>query len=837
MFYTYVDRIGNRIFHRYSSDDGKRVNEVISSTPLELFIKSRRKTTHKSLFGDKLAKVDFSNISEMTEFVSSYSKVTDVFGQTEPAYQFISNTYPGVIKFDPIQIVVLNFDIEVISDIGFPDPRKAVHPITSITLKVMKGSDEYISFGYGDFNPRPGSQYYKCVDEKELLLRFISTWNRISPDAITGWNINGFDIPYCVNRIGKILGVEYIAQLSPFSKSMKEPVQEIKLAGINTGYKFLGITTLDYLELYKKYSYKNVEKYSLDFIAHLELGEKKVDYKEYGSLGNLFRQNFQLAMEYNVHDVELVEWLDDKLNFIFLAYTLAYIGKIRIHEIFGSVRFWDNYIYNALKDQGIVIPPTKHSGGKQIKGAFVKEPIPGLYKWIISFDLTSLYPSIIMSLNMSPETVRESATGDHVDEMIEMKRDNRTIVEKNYTIAANGAMFSKEEKGIMPVLVADMFKKRKDYKNRMLQAKKELEVLKEVESDLIEKKKEIATFDALQQAFKIALNSLYGAMANEFFRYYSSDISEGITLTGQLIIQFISKRINEFLNVELKTNGVDYVIAGDTDSIFITLDTLVQKVKLGKDKDKTITFLDKVAKEKLESFIASQYKELGEYLNLFENKLHMKREKLADAGIWRAKKNYIIQVYDNEGVRYNEPKISTVGVETSRSSSPEIVKMALKLCYKYMLNDQLGDLRNWEAEFRKSFFNADVELISFPRGISDLEKWKVSPDSWAWKLGAPIHVKAALSYNKLLVDTGLNLKMPLIRNGDKIKFIALKTANPIHNNAIAFFDSIPDEFGLDPYIDREAQYTNTFLNPLDSFLNIIGWQLKQKNTLDSLFGV
>jgi len=162
--------------------------------------------------------------------------------------------------------------------------------------------------------------------------------------------------------------------------------------------------------------------------------------------------------------------------------------------------------------------------------------------------------------------------------------------------------------------------------------------------------------------------------------------------------------------------------------------------------------------------------------------------------------------------------------------------MALKLCYKFMLNDQVEDLRRWEAEFRKSFFNADVELISFPRGVSDLEKWRVTESGWEWKTGAPIHVKAALSYNKLLVETGLNRSMPLIRNGDKIKFISLKPANPIHNNAIAFFDSIPDEFKLDSYIDREAQYANTFLGPLDSFLNLIGWELKPRNTLDSLFG-
>jgi DNA polymerase elongation subunit (family B) len=351
-----------------------------------------------------------------------------------------------------------------------------------------------------------------------------------------------------------------------------------------------------------------------------------------------------------------------------------------------------------------------------------------------------------------------------------------------------------------------------------------------------EKKNREATYEAMQMALKITLNSLYGAQANEHFRYYSTDIAEGITLTGQFTIRYISNVLNEFLNKKLKTDGVDYVVANDTDSAYIRLDTLVEKI-VPKDTpiQKIVDFLDKFVSTVLEPLIAEKFEALAAYMNTPENKMHMKREAIADRAIWRAKKNYILQVYDNEGVRYNEPKLKTVGIETARSSTPELVRKALEKSLLILLNEDEGDLHTFVKEFRETFMNAPVEDIAFPRGVTDLDKWVDPTGRESWKLGAPVHVKASLVYNERLRTTGLIKKYPVIKNGDKIKFVYLKQPNPVRNNAIAFTDVFPPEFEMDEYIDRELQFEKTFLEPLRSFTDIIGWQTEKVNTLMDFF--
>jgi DNA polymerase elongation subunit (family B) len=351
-----------------------------------------------------------------------------------------------------------------------------------------------------------------------------------------------------------------------------------------------------------------------------------------------------------------------------------------------------------------------------------------------------------------------------------------------------------------------------------------------------EKKNKEATYEAMQMALKIALNSLYGAQANQHFRYYSTDIAEGITLTGQLTIQYISNALNEFLNNKLKTEGVDYVIANDTDSAYIRLDALVDKV-VPKDTptQKVVDFLDKFVSSVLEPLIAEKFEALAVYVNALENKMHMKREAIADRGIWRAKKNYILQVYDNEGVRYNEPHLKTVGVETARSSTPEIVRKALEECLIILLNKNESDIHAYVKNFRSKFMAAPVEDIAFPRGVSELDKWIDPSGREMWKNGAPIHVKASLVYNERLRATGLNKRFPFIKNGDKIKFVYLKNPNPVRNNAIAFTDFLHSEFQLDKYIDRELQFEKSFLEPLRSFTSIMGWHTEKVNTLTDFF--
>jgi DNA polymerase elongation subunit (family B) len=282
-----------------------------------------------------------------------------------------------------------------------------------------------------------------------------------------------------VNRITNVLGENVAAKLSPFHPYTSRVFNEIEIQGEQKSYRILGITVYDYLELYKKFSPRKLERYSLDFVAHVELGERKINYSEYGNLMDLYETNYDLFMDYNIHDVRLVENIDKKLNFMFSALTMAYMGHVRLHEIFSQVRLWDTMLYNELRAEGVQIPPQVRRGNVDgIEGAFVKDPIPGLYKWVVSFDLTSLYPSIIMQYNLSAETAVEPAVGNLVSKMVDMSYETSRLKDENLTMTANGATFTRDFKGVMPRLVEKMFSGRKKYKNMMLETRKDLESIK-----------------------------------------------------------------------------------------------------------------------------------------------------------------------------------------------------------------------------------------------------------------------------------------------------------------------------------------------------------------------
>lgn len=349
-----------------------------------------------------------------------------------------------------------------------------------------------------------------------------------------------------------------------------------------------------------------------------------------------------------------------------------------------------------------------------------------------------------------------------------------------------------------------------------------------------EKVAEEARYDAMQMAFKIALNSLYGAQANKHFRYYNTNIAEGITLTGQCVIRYISNCLNDYMNDLLKTSGVDYVCANDTDSAYVVFNDFVKKLcPVDLPAQKKVDFLDKFIKKYVEPFIAEKFVVLSDYLNLKENRLHMKREAIADKAIWRGKKNYIMQVYDNEGVRYATPKMKMMGIETARSSTPKLVKGALTEGYKIILNGTQAQMIEHVANFKRTFMTSPLAEIAFPRGVTDMDKWM--DKNTIWKLSTPIHVKASLMHNVLLKKHKLGNKFPAIRNGDKIKFIYLKEPNPSMCNAIAFIDALQTEFGLDEYVDKELQYEKAFHLPLKSFSTLVGMDTNKVVRLDSFF--
>lgn len=846
-FYIYAEQVGNRIFHRYVDDQGKIKNEVVKSFPIELYVKTNRdKVDATGLMGEKLGKVEFEDIVEASGFVREYKDAQEIYGQTFFLYQFLSKTYPGTIEFDITQIPIMFLDLECAYDeSGFPHPSRASQEILSIACKV-NGDHPYVVFGSKPCNVS-GIEYVECRDEEDLLRQFQQYWIKVNPAIVSGYNCIQFDLPYIINRSTNVMGEDFTKKYSCFHKNLDKCIQHYEINEKNSGVKVVGTTAIDFMELYKQFSSgPKLESYRLEVVAQQELGAGKVDYSEYDGLMGLYRDNYDLFITYNKMDTELVELMEKKLNFIFLALTMGYLGKVRFDDIYSQVRFWDTYIYNGLQSKNIQIPPTKHKPHQDIVGAFVKESVPGLYEWVVTMDLVSLYPSIIRTFNLSPETLVSEWSNDvsEVDEYIRMEKDLSFAKKKNVTVLANGSTYTREKQGIFTELVTDMFKKRKDYQGKKKAALRELETIdaeianKGMTDELAERNRhlqsQVATFDTQQLAFKRSLASLYGATANQYFRYNNRSIAEGITITGQLIIRFISERLNKKLNKMFKTENVDYAVGNDTDSCFITLKTLVDKMFPEKaDTNKIINFLDKFVKTHISPFIADEYEQLAEYMNAYENCLTMNREVIADRGLFRGKKNYILQVWDKEGFRYAEPKLKMMGIETAKSSTPNIVRGSLEKAIKILLNKPEDDLYIFVAEFKKQFWQAPVSEIAFPRGISDLDKY--SDENGNPKKGCPIHVRGALSYNNLLRKYKLTGTHPLIHNGNKIKFLYLKKENPSRQHVIAFFDELPKEFNLETYVDRDLQYDKTFLDPLKSFTDIINWKTEETMSLDSFF--
>ena len=796
-----------------------------------LFVSSNKETQYKTLDGQYVAKVKPGTVRETKEFIRQYEFVDNfqVFGNERFIYQYISDKYPqDEVKFDISKIRLYTMDIETKSENGFPDVESADQEMLLISMQNYN-TKEIITWGQGPFKLKQGNHYYKQFNnEFDLLNDFISWWMKNTPDIVTGWNIQMFDIPYLAKRLYRVLGDKVARRLSPWGLCSPK---ELYIKGRrHIVYDIGGITQLDYLDLYKKFTYTNRESYRLDYIAQVELGQKKLDHSEYDTFKDFYTNGWQKFVEYNIIDVELVDRLEDKMKLIELALTMAYDAKVNYNDVFYQVRMWDNIIYNYLKKRNIVIPP-KLSEQKDEKyaGAYVKEPKPGKYDWVVSFDLNSLYPHLIMQYNISPETLRDErhptvSVKDILEKNLtfEMHKDN--------SVCANGAMYRKDKRGFLPELMEKMYNERVIFKKRMLEAKQEYE--KNPTDNLV---KEIARCNNIQMAKKISLNSAYGAIGNQYFRYYQLANAEAITLSGQVSIRWIEQKMNSFLNKILKTEKKDYVIASDTDSIYLHIGHLVDVIYKDKEKDSEsiVSFIDTICEKTLEPFIDQSYKELAEYVNAYDQKMFMKRENIADRGIWTAKKRYILNVWNSEGVQYHEPKLKMMGIEAVKSSTPAPCREMIKDALKLMMNGTEDDVIQFIENSRKEFRKLPPEEIAFPRSVSDVTKYKSS--NMIYMKGTPIHVRGALLFNHYIKKHNLTNKYSLIGNWEKIKFCYLKKPNKIHENVISFIQDFPKELQLDKYVDHDLQFEKSFIEPLRIILDSIGWKVEKTANLESFF--
>jgi len=795
------------------------------------YVPSKKESKWKTLDGENVEPIKPGKISDCKEFVEKYKDVQGfaIYGNDRYVAQYISDKYPeDEIKFDISKIGLYTIDIEVAAEEGFPDIHNVAEELLAITLQ--DAATKHITcFASRPFNnTRKDVTFVLCEDEYNLIDRFLEWWQQVSPDVITGWNCELYDIPYIVRRIERLMGEKVVRKLSPWGNVRQREIQMHGRPQITC--ELAGISVIDYLDLYKKFTYTNQESYRLDHIAFVELGQRKLDHSEFDTFKDFYTGNWQKFIEYNIIDVELVDRLEDKMKLIELALTMAYDAKVNYNDVFFQVRTWDAIIYNYLKRKNIVIPPKERSEkDSQYAGAYVKEPIPGKYDWVVSFDLNSLYPHLIMQYNISPETLQDTR---HPTTTVNKILNEELTFEmyKDYAVCANGAMYRKDVKGFLPELMEKMYGDRVIFKKKMLAAKQQYE---KTPTKALEK--EIARCNNIQMAKKISLNSAYGAIGNQYFRYFKLANAEAITLSGQVSIRWIENRMNKRLNKILKTENVDYVIASDTDSIYLNLGPFVDWVF--KDREKTpeviVDFLNKVCEVEFEPYIESSYQALADYVNAYDQKMQMKRENIADRGIWTAKKRYILNVWDSEGVRYAEPKLKIMGIEAVKSSTPAPCRQMIKDGLKLVMSGTEDEVIKFIEDSRKDFQKLPPEEVAFPRSVSSVDKYKGSNTIYA--KGTPMHVRGSLLYNFYIKERGLEKKYALINNGEKIKFCYLKNPNPTRENVISFIQDFPKELDLTRFVDYEMQFNKAFLDPLKVILDAIGWSVEKKVSLDSFF--
>lgn len=820
-FYTNVTTRGNDVLIRGINKDGQRFNDRIHWSPT-LYTRSFLESDITTVLGEPVEPISFDDMKSARDWQKKMGD--DVYGGIPFKYAYITERYPETIEFDPTKVKIQYIDIECSTEHGFPDTENPLAEITAITVSDGK---RYFVFGNGKYKKHRDDVIYKDFgSEKELVRAYLKFTAGSQPDVITGWNSKFFDMPYLVARSRKINLNKEVSKISPWGV-VKESKEEFRGREYPT-VEILGISQVDYMQNYWFNVKKVRENYKLDTIANVELGEKKLDYSEYESLLSLYKDDYQKFIEYNIKDVELVVRLEEKLRLLEMVFTLSYDAKVNYEDTFLQARTWDVILYNSLLKDNMVIPPKKQSNFKgKYAGAYVKQPQVGAHKWVVSFDLTSLYPSMMRQWNMSPDTiVGMYKDANMVDEILDGEGIPDFLRDENQCLAANGALFDNKVEGVISKTLTRMFQDRVEYKKLAKKYEKMYE-----ETNDPEHQKLANRYGNLQLIKKIQLNSCYGAVGNRYFRFFDLRIAEAVTRSGQLVIRWAEKKVNEYLNYMNSTKDVDYVIASDTDSLYINMDKWVENL-IGTEFDTDIIVgeLDEACDKHIQPLMDKIYEELRELLNCKEQLMHMDREAIADRAIWVAGKNYILNVWDMEGVRYHEPKLKIMGISAIKSSTPEFCRKRIKRCIEILLRGNENELIDYVEETKSLFFDLPNEEIMSPRGVNGLDKYH-DPELIYTK-GTPLQVRGSLLFNNKLKNSKLDRKYETIQSGDKIKYCYLKMPNPLQDDVIAIKNILPREFGLDDYLDKEKQFQKTFKDGLEPIVEPIGWQMERISSLE-----
>lgn len=862
-FYVQSTQRGGNILLTWVDDNGVTRYDKITDYQPTLYTPSATGDYVELITRKHLSAIQYKTIKEANDAIYNSHGVAgaEILGNRKFELTYLKEKFGDSEDHDPDLIRGFIVDIECPAERGFPEPADAAWPINAVTIydTVTK---MYNVWGLGDYDVNENRMileengvdpdcvvYKKHTSEKALLMDIVSFWTKDYPAFVSGWNSTTFDIVYFINRLMN-LGIP-TSQLSPWKSKIS-----IREAFDDNGRDILkiripGIELLDFLDLYKKHRFKNRESYKLGFIVDIEGVGTKIDYSATADdLRTLHKKDWTTYINYNICDVANVKKLDDVLGYFATTFAIAYKAGINYEQTLSPVATWENIFYKEQINNKVVLPNKKDNIKEKFEGAYVKEPIPGKYRWVCSFDLNSLYPHNIMQWNISPETLTDVfVDGLNVDDMVHRKPFK--MPDGDLAVNPTGYCYRKDIVGLFPKHMMSLYSERKAIKREGLAfEQKEQDAIASGNNEDRDKYAKLAKLkDTAQLVRKILLNSLYGACGEKSFCLYDLRLARSITLAGQLAIRWVGRYVNESLNKAFGCD-IDWVIYTDTDSIYVNFESVVNFFKMSdKSREEIVDFIDKFCEEKVQPMIDRGYEDMREYMNCPMQKMVMAREVISDNSVFFSKKFYAMSVWNSEGVAYEEAYIKVMGINpVVKSSTPKVVRTASKEAVRIMLNGTEEEFQNHVKKFKGEFKKFKPEDIAFPRGINGVSKYLYRPDlsqirgldakkyhSYVKPVTVPIHSRAALVHNIAIMQYGIDVQ-PIIE-GDKMKFILLKKPNILDSDVVGFSDEIPKGFKLEEKIDYNTMFEKAFHKPFRDMTEKIGWTTEKKvDLLGALFG-
>lgn len=819
-------------------DVGNRVCMDVSYNPY-LYVETSMKGEAKSIFETPVRKRIFKDTRHRNNFIKECG--TDrLFENIRPEQQFLIDLYykkNADLDFTQHPLRIQYVDIEVYCPDNFPTPDTAYEPINVITI-YDSIDQRFYTWGTKRLQKKIANcDYVYCETEQQLLECFLNYIQRSQPDIMSGWNSEGFDIPYIINRTARILGEDHCKKLSPVENIFSR-LQTGAFGKEQQRWYISGLSCVDYLDVYKKFSVGLRESYKLDAIAELELGERKIDYGN-TNLSALADDDWQTFVEYNVQDVNLLVQMEDKLRYLELLRMLAYTGLTTIESAMGTLSVITGATVIKAKGKNLVVPTfiKDNSNAGKYEGAYVGEPQRGFQTDVVSFDANSLYPNTMISLNLSPETKVGKIT--HKDEKhvyvthVSGKKFELThskfiefIKKENISVSRAKILFSQNKKGIIPEIVDEIYQQRVEIKKKLKKLKIQLTKSEKGTDEYKATKRLAEQLDIKQFTLKILINTVYGYFGNKHAPIGDPDIARSITLTGQAVIKKSNDILRDYVN-EYGVDGADPVIYNDTDSTYLSINRIMKKIDEPFHVDMKITQAAYDQAEMVEEYLNENItKWSSQVLNSKDSRFVFKRECMTDVGVFLQKKRYVLRVLDDEGIPTN--KFKYTGVEVVRSTIPAPIKPYIKQIIETMLDTQNRSTTNDVfLEAYDTFKSLPVEDYSFVMGLSDYEKYSTKCNGFVTCKGMPAHVKAAYHYNILLEKLNISNEYETIDTGDKVRFFYVNQPNKYGINAIAYKYYYPDEFKSIFEPDIEKMFEKIIFSIIERFYEAVSWKLSK----------